>query len=294
MNLAKNKIPNLHNLQSFICAAKHNSFTQAALDLHLTQSAISRQIKELENQLGTPLFHRVRQRVLLTDSGTRFLIDAKKIIQATEEAMFKTISVGNRSTLNIASLPTFTSRWIIPKLSHFIDAHPDVVLSFHAIAQPFNFNSKTIDLAIHFGRPNWPNATCHLICKEQMVAVASNEYLARHPLTDLADINELDLLHLTSRIGSWKLWFEQHKLDMSYNHHLNFDQFSMIIDALKANLGIALLPKYFINEELEAGTITQLGEAITTDDCYYLVIPEEQKDREQVDFFKHWILELSQ
>ncbi len=294
MNLLKKYIPNIHNLQSFVCAAQYNSFTQAALELHITQSAISRQIKELENQLGVPLFKRVRQRVVLTDTGHRFLIDAKKIIRITEDSMLRAMSVGAKSSLNIAALPTFTSRWIMPKLETFIESNPDIALSFSSRTKPFDFNSKIADLAIHFGKPNWPQAQCYLICKEQMIPVASAEYLKKQPIKQLSDLQNCNLLQLTSRLGSWKLWFEQHQLDISHNNHLSFDQFSMIIDALKANLGIALLPKYFIDKELSQGSIMQLGDAIETDDCYYLVVPDDKADNRQVIRFKEWLLNYAE
>ena len=294
MNLLKKHIPSIHNLHSFVTAAKHNSFTQAAIELHLTQSAISRQIKDLESQLGVTLFKRVRQRVLLTDTGSRFLEDAINIIQVTEDAMLRAMSVGAKSSLRIAALPTFTSRWIIPKLSSFIERNPDTALSFSSRTKPFDFNNKMADLAIHFGKPSWPQASCYLICKEQMIPVASKNYLAAHPLETLAGVEQMNLLQLASRLGSWKLWFEQQQLDISLNNHLIFDQFSMIVDALKADLGIALLPKYFIGDELANGSIVQLAQGIETDDCYYLVIPDDRADNVQVNSFKDWILGLQQ
>jgi DNA-binding transcriptional LysR family regulator len=149
------------------------------------------------------------------------------------------------------------------------------------------------DLAIHFGKPNWPQASCFLICKEEMVPVASREYLAQSPIKQIQDMQAATLLQLASRLGSWKLWFDQHNLDISQNNHLSFDQFSMIIDALKANLGIALLPKYFIGSELDSGSIVQLGESIETDDCYYLVVPNDKADNQHVNCFKQWILSFA-
>jgi len=290
MNLPKKQIPSFQNLQSFIAAAKHNSFTQAALELHLTQSAVSRQIKELESQLGLSLFTRVRQRVVLTDTGTRFLEDAINILHTTENAMLKAITLGEKQSLNIAALPTFTNRWVIPKLQSFIRTNPDLALSFSTEIKPFDFNAQSADVAIHFGQPNWPNARCYLISKEQMVPVASKNYLALNPINQLEDLQQCHLLQLSSRLGSWKLWFEQNNLDISFNNHLSFDQFSMIIDALKADLGIALLPKYFIDQELQHGSVIALAQPIFTQDSYYLVIPDDKAENMQVKLFKDWIL----
>lgn len=290
MNLAKRHLPNLHCLQSFISAAKHNSFTQAALELHLTQSAVSRQIKELETQLGFALFTRIRQRVVITNTGSRFLEDAKKILNTTEDAMLKAMTLGAKRSLNIAALPTFTSRWVIPKLAGFIETNPDLALNFMTKITPFDFDLQGADIAIHFGKPNWPNASSYLISKEQMIPVASSDYLGMRPVLNVEDLQQCNLLQLSSRLGSWKIWFEQNNLDISLNNHLSFDQFSMIIDALKANLGIALLPKHFIDQELEMGSIIQLAKPIETSDSYYLVVPDDKAENSQVKLFKEWIL----
>ena len=290
MNLPKKYLPSLHCLQSFICAAKHNSFTQASLELHLTQSPISRQIKELETQLGISLFTRIRQRVVLTDSGFRFLEDAKRIINTTEDAMLKAMTLGAKRSLNIAALPTFTNRWLIPKLEGFMQNNPDVALNFITKITPFDFSHQTPDLTIHFGKPNWPNASCFLISKEQMIPVASHRYLAQRPVLSVADIQQCNLLQLSSRLGSWKMWFEQNNLEMSLNNQLSFDQFSMIIDAVKAGLGIALLPKHFIDKELANGSIIQLADCVETSDSYYLVVPDDKAENSQVKLFKDWIL----
>ena len=294
MNLAKKTIPSIHNLQSFVCAAKHNSFTQAALELHLTQSAISRQIKELESQLGLSLFSRVRQRVILTDTGARFLNDAINILRVTEEAVLKALTLGEKRSLNIAALPTFTDRWIIPKLQSFMQTNADLALNFTTSIKPFDFNDHAADVAIHFGKPNWPNASCYLITKEQLIPVASKYYLNRQPVVTLKDLQRCRLLQLSSRLGSWKQWFEQHHLDITFNNHLSFDQFSMIIGALKAGLGIALLPKYFIDQELTDGSLIALAEPVETTDSYYLVIPDTKADNLQVGLFKDWILSYNQ
>lgn len=291
MTILKKHIPNIHNLQSFVAAAKFSSFTQAAIELHLTQSAISRQIKELESQLGVTLFKRSKQRVTLTDTGIRFLQDAKKILNITEDAMLRAMSVGAKSSLNIAALPTFTSRWIMPKLDSFIQQNPNIALNFSSRTKPFTFSDKLADVAIHFGKPYWPEAQCHLLCKEQVIPVASKKYLEQNPINNLLDLENQNLLQMTSRLGSWKHWFDLHDLDISQNSHLSFDQFSMIISALNANLGIALVPTYFIDRELEHESIIQLGDAIETDDCYYLVIPDNKADNIQVNCFKEWILQ---
>src|SRR6478736_4732972 len=129
MPLPRKLMPDLTTLQSFESAARHGSFTRAAVELNLTQSAISRQIKELEGQLGVLLFERVRQRAILSDAGKRLLPEARRLLHHTEEMMIRAASGADAiATLSVATLPTFGSRWLTPRLPDFLSAHPGTLL----------------------------------------------------------------------------------------------------------------------------------------------------------------------
>ncbi|MBC6403565.1 MAG: LysR family transcriptional regulator [Hyphomonadaceae bacterium] len=151
-------LPSLVILRSFESAARHENFTLAAEGLHLTQSAISRQIKNLEAIVGIRLFRRVGRRVQLTDAGRSFANELSGDLDRTRQTVFRTISAGETgATLRIATLPTFANRWLIPHLSDFETKHPDIRVSLATRLEPFQISRRGFDLAIHFGSNNWPD-----------------------------------------------------------------------------------------------------------------------------------------
>ena len=176
-HIPKKHIPSFATLRSFESAARHESFTLAADELHLTQSAISRQVKELELSMGVNLFRRVGRHVVLTNAGKKFADDVSVDLERVRQTLARAILAGDKSTvLRIATMPTFASRWLIPKLPNFLESHPDIELSMAARMEPFNLSAGRFDLAIHYGKANWPNTQMTKICSEELFAVASPDF----------------------------------------------------------------------------------------------------------------------
>ena len=266
-------LPSLAVLRCFEAAARRESFTLAAEELHLTQSAVSRQVRELEQTLGFPLFRRVGRRVVLSDAGRRFAEELGTDLERLRQTVYQTIAAGDqRRALRIASLPTFANRWLIPRLEQFEAANPDIVVSIGTCLRPFDFHRERFDLAIHFGSEDWPDT--------RMVAVAAPEFVDRHGVTDPAGLDSVPLLHLDSRPQAWREWFRAAGLaDDPVLRGKWFDQFSMIITAALASLGAALLPVYLIEEELRTGRLVRIGgTTLRTDKSYYIVTPAGVED----------------
>ncbi|WVT73119.1 LysR family transcriptional regulator [Sinorhizobium chiapasense] len=294
MKLSRRLVPDVTTLQAFECAARHGSFTQAAAELNLTQSAVSRQIKDLENQLGVLLFERVRQRVILSDAGQKFLPEVRRLLNQTEELMVRAMASARAdSTLSIASLPTFGSRWLVPRLPDFLKRHPDTVLNIASRSAPFDFDEQNFDLAIHYGQPVWARATCSYLCSEIIVPAASPALLADHPVKTPEDLVAGPLLHLATRPKLWAQWFEANDMDGRGAYRGNrFDQFSMVIEAATAGLGFALLPRYLIEQEIAAGTLSiVLDRPMKTENSYYLAVPEGKLENPISLAFREWITE---
>lgn len=294
MKLSRRLVPDVTTLQAFECAARHGSFTQAAAELNLTQSAVSRQIKDLENQLGVLLFERVRQRVILSDAGQKFLPEVRRLLNQTEELMVRAMASARAdSTLSIASLPTFGSRWLVPRLPDFLKRHPDTVLNIASRSAPFDFDEQNFDLAIHYGQPVWARATCSYLCSEIIVPAASPSLLANHPIETPEDLVAGPLLHLATRPKLWAKWFEANDMDGRGAYRGNrFDQFSMVIEAATAGLGFALLPRYLIEQEIAAGTLRiVLDRPMQTENSYYLAVPEGKLENPISLAFREWITE---
>jgi LysR family glycine cleavage system transcriptional activator len=292
MKLSRRLIPDIDILQTFECAARHGSFTQAAKELSLTQSAVSRQMSELEGQIGVLLFERVRQRVVLSEAGQKFLPEVRHLLGLTEETMLRAMAASqSASSLSIATLPTFGSRWLMPRLPDFVRRHPELALSVASRSRPFDFEEEPFDLAIHYGQPVWAHATCTYLCSELIVPVGSPELCAASPIKVPADLAESPLLHISTRPKSWASWFEAAQVGVvsPYKGH-RFEHFSMVIEAALAALGFALLPRYLIEQELASRRLIVLfDQPLQTENSYYLVVPDHKKENPLMQSFVAWI-----
>lgn len=291
MTSTRSLLPDLTRLQAFECAARHGSITQAGRELNLTQSAVSRQIRDLEAQLGVSLFERIRQRVVLSGAGRKFLADARRLLEQGEAAMLRAMT-GSRTTLfSLATLPTFGSRWLVPRLPAYLEAHPDMALNLVSRSEPFDLDEQGVDAAIHYGQPVWANALCREICREVMVPVASPALLETIG-PNLAGMPQAPLLHLATRPKAWATWFQSAGLatEPAYRGH-RFDQFAMLIEAAIAGIGAALLPRYLIEPELAVRDLLVIADMpLATDNGYYFVVPLANKEHEVSGRFFEWIV----
>lgn len=284
-------LPDLSNLQTFEAAARHGNFSRAAEELNLTQSAVSRQIKELEAQTGQQLFERIRRRVVLSEAGAQALPEVRRILAEAERLMLETLAAGPvTQQLRIGTLPTFGTRWLVPRLADFLAHHPDIALTVESRDRPFDFDDDPLDLTIHYGKPVWPGAVTDFLCTEIVVPVASRA-MAAGLSPHLGDLATAPLLHMTSRPRLWSQWFERYGLGAEVWRGQRFDQFSMVIAAASAGLGVALLPTYLIEPELAAGDLVQLFDApMETENAYYIVIPEGRQGHRASLLFHDWIV----
>ena len=290
--LRKSFLPPIADLLAFEAAARHTSISRAAEELHLTQSAVSRQIRQLEAQLGMAVFHRVRQRVVLTDAGRVYAADVRAVLQQLAAATQKTMAWSDGGgLLNLAVLPTFGTRWLIPRLADFAALHPDVTVNIAARSEPFDFAQEPLDAAIHFGAPLWAGAVCEYLMHEQVVPLCSPAYRQRLGIAQVQDVARAVLLQQTTRPTQWADWFEQVGVDSQ--HALRgprYEQFAMIAQAAVSGLGAALLPRFLVEAEIASGALVQLfPQALESADAYYLVYPESRAEAPLVRAFRDWI-----
>ncbi|RWI87871.1 MAG: LysR family transcriptional regulator [Mesorhizobium sp.] len=290
-SVGHHNLPSYALLRSFECAARHESFTQAAEELHLTQSAVSRQVKELEDMMGATLFRRVGRRVALTEAGRRFAADLAIDLKNLRQSVVRAIAVGEQSTLRIGILPTFASRWLIPRLATFLGDHPDIEIRLETRTLPFDITRERFDIAIHFGKADWPDARMTKLFDEEMLPVASPKFRDRHMATEPARLAEAPLLHLITRESAWIDWFAMNKIsDRRLLTGRHFDQFSMIISAAAASLGAALLPKYLIETELDSGILIPLSDMPLKTHNSYFVVSAAGDVNPQVNAFTRWLM----
>jgi len=289
--LQRRFLPSHAILRSFECAARQESFTRAAEELHLTQSAISRQVRELEQAIGTDLFRRVGRRVVLTDAGRNLATELAVDLENIRQTVLRAIAAGDRGTsLQIAVLPTFASRWLIPRLPDFSDLYPDVTINLATRLKPFDMAKERFDIAIHFGTDDWPDTKMVRVFEEEMIAVCSPEFQSRHRIVNADQLEDLPLLHLETRPMAWSDWFAKVGIsDKQAYSGRQFDQFSMLIAGALASLGAALLPKYLIEKELVAGSLVRLGQDSLSTNNGYFIVTTAGSNRPDVEAFSKWM-----
>ncbi|MCW2085836.1 LysR family glycine cleavage system transcriptional activator [Bradyrhizobium diazoefficiens] len=292
-DMRRRLVPDIVNLQAFECAARHQNFSRAAQELNLTQSAVSRQVAELEQQTGLRLFERIRQRVVLSEAGQRLLPEVRDLLVQSDRLMIGAVAAAQmRASLKIATLPTFGAKWLVPKLGRFLDQHRDVAVTIESRSRPFSFAEDNFDLAIHFGQSVWAGGTLTFLCHETVLPIASRALAETLRIGGAADLANAPILHLTTRPKLWAEWFELHEAptDNAY-HGVRFDQFSMIIAAAMSGLGVGLLPTYLVEEELRSKDLVPILDLpMSTENAYYVVRPETKRTHQAADLFETWLL----
>ncbi|HVO47517.1 MAG TPA: LysR substrate-binding domain-containing protein [Steroidobacteraceae bacterium] len=282
-------LPKLLGLQAFEATARLGSVSRAAVELCLTQGAVSRQILALEAHLGVQLFHRSKKRLILSEAGAGYLHDVRGGLSALADATDALVSLrGRGGTLRLATLPTFGARWLVPRLGRFCESHPHITIDLITRLAPFDFSIEQIDGAIHFGGREWPGATAQFLAKEEMTVVATPALARRCPTP--ADVLEAPLLQITSRAFSWREWLTSIGLrDAVYTPFLQVETFAMGIEAVLAGLCVGILPTFFIAPEIAAGTLVAIGSNVTSESAYYFVYPERKREYFPLHEFARWI-----
>lgn len=277
-------LPSTAALQAFEAVARLGSATQAAAELSLTQGAISRQIKALENQLDVTLVARSGRNLVLTPAGTRYADEVRGILAALGKATLALRTNPHGGTLNLSILPAFGMHWLAPRLPAFGAAHPEVTINLSTRLAPFDFASEPFDAAIHFGRADWPGADHLYLTAETVLAVCAPDQPSDEPLQNRT------LLHLETRPRGWARWFAAKGIEVPNGTGMHFDQFSTMAQAAVHGMGIALLPTFVAEPYLRAGTLVLAApdrqESIGS---YYLVWPSAKPDSAALTLFRAWL-----
>lgn len=285
-------IPSTSMLMAFEASARNGSFTMAAQELNLTQGAISRQVGALEKQLGVMLFKRVKKSIKLTEAGEIYAIEVAAALKTIRNASLSAMSDTQGKTLNLAILPTFGMRWLMPRFPDFLKKNPQITVNFTSKLSPFDFASEELHCAIHFGHDNWPETQATFLMGEDAVPVAAPSLILNPALLSPHDISKMPLLHLETRPDAWGQWFEQNGLEPQTDKGMVLEQFAMVTQAAVAGLGVAMMPQFLIQTELDNGELTILLDvALESDAGYYLVTPKMHSSNSPVAALKEWLLE---
>lgn len=286
------RLPPLNSLRVFEAAARHLSFTRAAEELFVTQAAVSHQIKALEEFLGLKLFRRRNRSLLLTEEGQSYFLDIKEIFSSLSEATDKVLERSAKGALTISLPPSFAIQWLVPRLSDFNNQEPDIDVRIKAVDMDEGSLTEDVDVAIYYGRGNWPGLRVELLYQEQLLPLCSPQVLLNEkPLSTIDDLRFHTLLHDTSR-KDWKSFVKQYDLEgMNVNHGPIFSHTTMVLQAAAHGQGIALGNNVLAQPELDAGRlVAPFEEVLVSKNAFYLVCSEKQADTGRIATFREWIL----
>ncbi|MET0610979.1 MAG: LysR family transcriptional regulator [Pseudomonas caspiana] len=287
----RRKIPSTAALVSFEAAARHESFTKAADELSLTQSAICRQIGSLESFLGIELFRRSRRGVKLTEAGLSYSRRVATQLDAVERDTLSVMGNQGANAIELAVVPTFGTQWLLPRLKDFQQSQPDVTVNLTNRTRPFLFADTDFDAAIYFGDAEWPGTESYRLMGENPVPVCSPALLGKRSEIDPAEIATLPLLQQTTRPYAWRQWFSG--LEMNVARDMTgprYELFSMLAQAASHEMGIALIPPFLIQRELkEQRLVIANPRALASPKAYYLMIPVRKVESASLRAFRDWL-----
>jgi DNA-binding transcriptional LysR family regulator len=294
MSASRKYLPQMQALIAFEAAVRHGGFSRAGEEIGLTQSAVSRQIAQLEDMLQAALFDRIGRRVRLNEVGRAYADALLPALDSIRRATARASARPSQTALRVATLPSFGMRWLAPRLPQLTARHPDLVIDFAARSQPFDFGHEDFDAAVHFGvAADWPGVAMDFLFREEAVPVCSPAWLAAHPLREPADLLHAPLLSQISRRDAWARWLAMAGVDASgLAQGPAYEHFLMLAQACAAGVGVALIPSFLIQPELEAGTLViPFARPLSTEQAYYLVYPTGALGAGPLAQFRDWMVE---
>jgi LysR family glycine cleavage system transcriptional activator len=287
--MSTRRLPNFSALRAFEAAARHENFSRAAEELHLTHGAISHQVRALEEELGRPLFVRSGRRVTLMNDARAFAQSLGRAFGDIGDAADAMRGASVNRRLTISSIPSFAARWLAPRLGSFIERYPDVEVVLQSSAQLQDLARDGIDVGIRFGRGDYPSLLVERLMGDEYYPVASPRYRpGDHPATPQA----LRGHTLLRSVEPWLPWLQAAAVDLPEpSGGLMFEDLSMLIRSAADGNGVALVRHVVAMPEIAAGQLVRLFDIATpSPDAYYFVTPMAAAAKPQVRAFRDWLL----
>jgi LysR family glycine cleavage system transcriptional activator len=287
---AVDSLPPLNALRAFEAAARQLSFTRAAQELHVTQTAVSHQMRLLEQHLGVRLFLRLPRRLVLTSEGRAYARELGRVFERIGDATAALQAQPRREVLAVTSLPSLAARWLVPRLGGFLDAHPQIDLRLAATERPVDFVRESIDVGIRWGYGRWAGLHSERLMDDECFPVCSPALLPRRRRLSLADLARLTLLHDDSP-DDWRRWLRAagaSGVDAERGHV--FNDASMTLQLAVEGRGVALGRRVLVAGELAAGRLVRpFPKGIPSDPAYYVVSSPHTTDLPRVQAFRTWL-----
>ena len=286
------RLPPLNALKAFEAAARHLSFTRGAQALNVTQSAISHQVRLLEEHLGQSLFHRSSAGLRLTRSGASLYDSVHRAFQTIVDTVDELEAEQQDSVLNIGIRPFLSFNWLAARLSGFYDAHPDVKIRLHHTNGSFDFAQGEIDLAILLGEGNWPDMDVEFLMPCELTPVCSPMVCGgQKKPRRLSDLRTNTLLH-EGTFGNWPRWLAlSGEPGVEHAQHVFIDDTNVRIQAAIKGQGVALSNPKILAEDITKGSLIAPFDVVLADFSYYVVSPKHSPVDRNTRIFKNWLSE---
>lgn len=286
-------LPSLNGLRAFEAAARHMSFTRAAAELNVTQTAVSHQIRRLEEQLGTRLFVRRNRALSLTREARDYLPSIRSAFEDLRQATARLRRPEREGVLTVSTTASLATKWLVSRVAAFQDAHPGLAVRISTSAHLVDFQREEVDMAVRYGRGSWPGLRADWLMAERLFPVCSPALLAAKPLREPADLAHHTLLHTSVSREDWQLWLTAAGLPLSIaaRRGLTFDQGFMAVQAAMEGLGVALGRTRLVEADLAAGRlVAPFDIALPQDAGYYVVSPVATAGSAKVALFRRWLI----
>jgi LysR family transcriptional regulator, glycine cleavage system transcriptional activator len=292
------RLPSLNGLRAFEAAARHLSFTQAAAELNVTQTAISHQIRRLEEELGIRLFVRQNRALALTPKARDYLPGVRAAFNDLRLATDRLLRKDDDNVLTISTLASLAAKWLLPRLTAFQEAHPGIDVRITTSTGLVDFKGGDVDAAIRYGRGHWPGLRAEWLMADEVFPVCSPALLTgKRPLRRPEDLRDHVLLHNTNNSDDWRLWLTASGLpaDISKQPGITFDLILMTVQAAIDGIGIAMGRTSYVQDDIAKGRLVVPFEiALPADAGFYLVSPEATADPPKLRAFRNWLIAAAQ
>ncbi len=289
------RLPSLNGLRAFECAARYMSFTKAAAELHVTQTAISHQIRRLEDELGVTLFLRLKEGLALTEEGQAYLPGIRAAFHELRHATQALLASRQNTVLTINTLVSVASKWLLPRLPSFQQANPDIDVRISASTELVDFRQGGIDAAIRYGRGDWKGLRADFLMSDEIFPVCSPALLSTSKgLNTPADLLDHTLLQVSGMTaGDWNRWLSAagESATLAEGPRLTFDLAMMAVQAAVDGQGVCIGRSTYVADDLRAGRLVAPFALRLKDELgFYLVTPHETADSKKIVALRTWLM----
>jgi LysR family glycine cleavage system transcriptional activator len=282
----------LNAVRTFEAAGRNLSFTLASRELNVTPGAVSRQVKLLEDYIGTLLFERANREVRLTRAGAEYLEELTEAFSRVNSATARFVKSRCDQKLRLSTSLTFTLRWLIPRLITFHAAYPGSQVQLTTSLKPLDFRTGDVDIAVRLGSGNCQNSSSYFLMPSDLVPVCSPTLLDDLPLRSIKDIAAHTLLHSTARLRNWPIWLNgvgAHELED--NNGVYFESSSLALQAAIDGMGVAIAQVSLVSEDLATGRLVMPFETVVTEeDAFYIIYAEGAARNKTLQRFRDWLI----